>query len=373
MSDFKEIGPKNPILKQCPVCGKKDWCCTAISTHAEYGESIWLYCNRDTLKQDVSDWKYMGDSKNAISKFLYKPGASGRKASEILQCVKSIAKESEVKRFNDEKLSKIYSDLLSMLSLTKSHADLLSKGGINRAMQEHYKIKSFPSDGKTRWGIMRELAQKHDDLTGLPGACIRTSKKGDRYWDLSGAIRDTESIIFPIPNHRNQIVMLQQRFDDPSKVGNRKYQMISSAKNDYYTNGCSPSTRVGFVRPLVEGSNYCCYLTEGIKKAYVGANLLGSPIITIQGVNSWAELTQADECGTVMAEHLRDNFGVNMFIIALDNDKYVNKKVMESQKVIIENLKNLNFKIGLAEWDSYMGKGLDDMLLSGYKPMYFLT
>lgn len=59
-----------------------------------------------------------------------------------------------------------------------------------------------------------------------------------------------------------------------------------------------------------------------------------------------------------------------MFVIAYDADKTVNDKVLVSEKNAINALRNEGFSIGVAEWDSCYGKGIDDLLAGGHRPSF---
>jgi len=363
-----EIGSRHPEYKTCPICGHAGWCCTT-------GYGKYIICKRDTQKSNVNGFKYIGDSgREQNSKFVREGNWDG--SSNYVEVVK---KDTSIIRFPDGKLDMINRRLLSMLCLEDFHKKKLNEGGISDEAIAHYGIKSYPepdflrkqsgaySKNPMRWKLAQELSKEFGDLTGFPGAYVKEGKDSN-YWNLSSC----GGIMFPITNVYNEIVMMQIRVDNPPPGFKGKYMMFSS-DGDNKPNGCTPSSRAGLVKPRVMGDTYVCYITEGIKKAIVIAEKLGSLAITIQGVNSWAELIEQNSRGERFLDVLRNRYGVGMFIIALDNDKYQNKKVMSQQKNIIKTMYDEGFQVGLAEWDSYSGKGIDDCLNNGYKVMHHMV
>lgn len=369
MSKPNEIGPRHHLYKVCPICGHVGWCCTT-----NYKDIVYLTCKRDTLKCDINGFKYIGDSKKQGNSKYVDSNVHGEFINRSYQQEGlDPKKDTTLIRFSDSKINEIHKKLLSMLILEDYHREYLNKAGINDMLIEYFKIKSYPevdflrkqnqiqSKNKLRWQLAQELVKSFGDLTGYPGAYVKEGEK-NRYWTLAGC----GGIMFSIPNVYGEYVMGQIKIDNPPPGFRGKYMMFSSDGKD---NGCTPSSRVGMCFPKVLGDTYVCYITEGIKKAIVTSDRLGSLAITMQGVNSWGELLEKNQRGERLIDVLKNKYGVRMFIIAFDKDKYQNNKVMEQQKVIMKALHDEGFIIGLAEWDSYCGKGMDDVLVNGYKPM----
>lgn len=356
----------------CPICGHQGWCCT-ISTD---DGAMFVVCKRDTAKQDVGNYKYIKDTnKEKSSMFLYKEGNKS-KYNNYNNNVKDIKfiKTNEIKRFPDNVLDKLNHKLLSMLEIKNEHRQMLKAEKFTDEMIEKYQIKSYP-DMKERWSIARALSEYAEmefgsgDLTGFPGAYIAESKSGNRYWSLSGY----EGTVFNITNAYGEIVMLQIRLDNPFP-GTGKYRVLSSegTKKDgspMFQNGCTPNSRIGIFEPAVMGDTYAAYFTEGVKKAIKVVETLGCICITVQGVNSWSELLEVNEKGERIIDVLK-KYGVKMLIMAYDGDRFKNKYVKKAQKDVIKVFKDEGFYMAEAYWDSYMGKGIDDILNNGYKPMF---
>lgn len=379
MGNLREIKRGHPIYEVCPICGHTKWCFT---TQDKKG-NLYVMCNRDTLKCDQNGFTYLEDTITGISKYVFgtrelvfnpnwkpTPPAPSKKVSH------------DAARFSDSKLDKMYRKMLSMLILEDRHREYLHKEGFTDEMIERYNIKSFPpADGKRlkenivtknpkRYEIGQKLYEEFGDLAGLPGAYLAKSKNKDTYyWTFAGK----EGIVFPITNIYGEIVMLQIRLDNPGpKEG--KYKALSSANSDineiWYLKGCSPSNRVGVIKPKILGDTYAVYLTEGIKKAIITAEKLGCITITVQGVNSWQELIEKNDRGEVLIFLLKEKYGTGLIIVAYDADKSTNEHVLKAQTKVVETLKNIGLMTGLAEWEIWMGKGIDDMIRNGYMPRY---
>lgn len=355
----------------CPICGHQGWCFT---TYADDGAEF-VICNRDTAKQDVNGYKYIKDTSNMKSSvFIYKDATTGYTRTKPIETIRQ-RKEAEIKRFPDHILDKLNRKLLSLLTLNEHHKEMLKKDMFTEELIKKYNIKSYPPI-KERWKIAKELVQYAkdslaiDDLTGFPGAYIAESKSsGNRYWSLAGY----EGIVFPIANVYGEIVMLQVRLEKPIP-GKGKYRVVSSSGTNKdgtprFLNGCSPGARIGVLKPTVMGDFYTAYHTEGIKKAIKVVEKLGCVCITVQGVKSWSELFEKTERNERTIDVLK-NLGVKMIIMAYDGDRFYNSHVMDAEKTVVEALKKEGFFVGSAYWDSYMGKGIDDILDNGYKPMF---
>lgn len=386
----------------CPICGRKDWCGYKYDTYdynfkgqdRSTGHQLFIHCQGlqgstinwgDTIHTAEGVFSYYGTSTKDRAPMFVNFDLKGNGDMAVMERKVHRPQASRIvhPRFNDTKLNELYRFILSKLTLSDEHRKKLNADGITDTMIERHCIKTLP---KKRWHIMKELSQRYGDLTGLPGAHLVTHKtewKNNRrvevpldnpYWDLAGP----EGILFSISNFYQEIVALRVRLDNPSP-NQGKYLYVSSDGGKwensvfipYYNNGSSSGARIGVVFPAVRGDFFLCYDTEGEKKSYVVADKLGYPCLNFPGVNSWAELVTPNDRGEILCDLLM-RMGVRMHVIAYDNDKYENHKVMAQQQAVINELKSRGNGTGVAEWDSYAGKGIDDCLNKGYKPMYFL-
>jgi len=371
---FKEVGKRGSKYTQCPICGKPDWC---YSYETEYNGKLTEYvvCNRFVGRNSIPGFRYIGQTKNGTAKFVSDNDVTGATGYNY---EKPVIKK-DVERLSDKKLDGLNRTLLANLKLEDYHRKKLNEDGFTNELIELYNIRSYPpsdydrkneglaSINPTRSQLARALLEKNNgDLTGFPGAYIK-EYKDSRYWTLAGY----EGIIFNIQNVYGEVVMLQVRLDNPSPKSG-KYKVFSSEAgvNEDGTarmpNGCGPSSRIGLVKPKVIKDSFVCYLTEGWKKAAIASNVFGSLFVTVQGVNSYSDLFAVNDRGERNIDVLRETYGVGMFVIMYDNDKFHNDYVLQAEKNLIDCLSGENFKVATSAWDSYMGKGIDDMLKAGY-------
>lgn len=394
-----EVGRSNPYFTRCPICGKPDWC---ASFDGEDGYTF-IVCKRDIQKTNIQGidgefYMYIGDSKkenNSIfenaHQHVVRTGANNphsyKKFKE--QSARRLEREEEVKPLQNSKLDEIYRELLSMLILEDRHREYLKKEGWTDEMIQAYQIKSFPvndyerrqnnikTKNPKRSELGRRLYEKFGDLTGVPGAMIR-EYNGSRYWTFAGY----DGIIFPVPDVNRKIYRLRIRLENPPAKGG-KYRNLSSYKEkevdgklvNIYENGTRSGNAIGFYdrNCYVPNDYYCTYLTEGEKKSMVGNSKLAAPFISVPGVNSFGLLIERDkETGKRMIDDLKEK-GTKVLIIAFDADKTTNAKVMQSEKDACNLLKNEGFILGIASWDIALGKGIDDLILNGYRPRYTLA
>ncbi|MCG8539620.1 MAG: DUF3854 domain-containing protein, partial [Clostridia bacterium] len=330
---------------------------------------------------------YIGPSEKGNSKYIF----GDRSLTQNKNWQPSIPKrkkvENSIKPLRDDELDKVYRKILSMLSLEDHHRKQLKEEGWTDELIKKYNFKSYPVEdytrfkkniktpNPTRYEIGQKLHKEFGDLTGVPGLYIRENKKGNRFWTLAGK----PGILFEITNVYGHVIGLRVRLDDPGDGG--KYRWVSSyflkefdgIWKNLYECGCKANNRVSISFPKIRGDMYCCHLTEGEKKHKAVNEFLKSPCISVAGVDSWADILDVNPMTNERPVDVLKKMGVKMFIIAYDNDKYKNEAVMNSQIQVIEALRKENFMIGLAEWDSYMGIKIDDILFNGYKPMYFLV
>ncbi len=346
------------------------------------------------------------------------PYLKGENISGLAMGAVSVAHVYEVEKplaaLPPKELSARYNAMLDLLFLEKEDRDYLHSEGFTDEMIEKYKIVSFPEpDGyrfnndkyhtrlpyRTRIGEV--VAEKFGGtLAGVPGAYQNSKGR----WTFAGL----GGIIFPEPNYDGNIVAIRIRVkrrwygengQDISKAeydritqrakaeGKRspatelgKYMYLSSYKEDEaklkeyrvenrYTNGCRCGSCLGFFKPLRPASSSIVYVTEGEKKAIIASNKLGASVINIPGVGLWSMLFTEDENGESILRRLRKK-GCNIIVVAYDSDKEYNKAVLNFEQGLVDALVKEAWVVGVANWDSEKGKGLDDLLNAGYRPSY---
>lgn len=328
---------------------------------------------------------------------------------------------------SNKELDKIYRALLDLLVLDDVHKSYLKQEGWSEDLIEQNHIKSFPekdfirfkynnwySKNPYRKTVAKRLIEQFgtDALLGVPGAF--QDKKGE--WTFTGR----KGILFPVYDTDGYLYRLRIRMDfmdtnrelvkgNPDwyeEAGKKyfltvmkgfyteengekiyletggKYRNFSSfylndeeykkgfIVNDY-KNGCEAENQLGVYMNPSRDNMYICYVTEGEKKGIFANNIMRAPFISVPGVNSWRKLIEGKK-GERIIDRLKER-GVRMFLIAYDADKTVNEAVLENEQKVIEALKQEGFAIGIAEWDMFYGKGIDDLLLNGKMPDYKLA
>lgn len=271
--------------------------------------------------------------------------------------------------------------------------------------------------------VMNELGL--DDLKGVPGAY--KDKSGN--WTFTG----NSGILFPVMNVNHKVYRLRLRFDfrdvetdvqdwntskpyfydiyqnkiyiswsgyykleDGQKCNQKeiqlsiegrvtkinikgKYRNFSSFHADekeekkgflvnVYDSGCEAGNQLAFYYHEQRDDMFMFYVIEGEKKGIYSNEKLRAPVISVPGVSSWSLLFQGKK-GNRMIDTLIQN-GAKIFVVAYDADKEINKHVLAAQQNVVEALKQEGIIVGICNWDSSNGKGLDDLLKNGYKPSY---
>ncbi len=112
-------------------------------------------------------------------------------------------------------------------------------------------------------------------------------------------------------------------------------------------------------------------ITEGAIKADLIADLIperfnkvelsevGTTILAIPGVNAWR----------ITIPVLKD-MGVENVYLAFDADLVENKKVRKALIDFATKLKQEGYNVIIAAWNPAQGKGLDDTMQAGFKPVF---
>ncbi|MEC2489192.1 DUF3854 domain-containing protein, partial [Bacillus cereus] len=112
-------------------------------------------------------------------------------------------------------------------------------------------------------------------------------------------------------------------------------------------------------------------LTVGTMKADLVADLLperfnkeelseiGTTVLAIPGVNAWR----------ITMPVLKD-MGVENVYLAFDADLVENQKVRKALIDFATELKRVGYNVIIAAWNPAQGKGLDDTMQAGFKPVF---
>lgn len=399
----------------CPICGKIDWC--GWKNMGQQSERNTIICMRSDTRCNVvgvdgREYVYLWDTQGGHTRYEEKTQHdyyvaefvkekrkerasmnSSKSYSPALKPVKTSTTASlqfinSIEPLSNEKLDKIYRCLLSMLILEPNHKKYLVKEGFNDRLIAENCIKSFPENDSYRYKnkgkyfsrnpwrkeLAKKLSERFGDLTGVPGAY--KTKSGE--WTFAGL----GGILFPLYDEQGRIYRLRVRIDmsyteDGTFLG--KYHNFSSYKEkrenntiyNIYECGCAANNNWGLYYHPQKDDCSICYITEGEKKGIIGNDHLNVPIASLPGVNSYMKLFEKNSQGVSLIDILK-KMGVVVLVIAFDADKASNTAVLKYETATVNALREQGFIIAVANWEQSIGKGLDDLLVNGGKPVYSL-
>lgn len=415
---FKSVNKNSP----CPICCKHDWCAILPT---EYGQIY--FCFREDIEGNVMGadgltYRRVGTSKSGAGVYeeetQYNTRMGDFKASNATG--KVVPKREyvpmtiidEVRPLKRSTLHTIYNEFLDMLVLDDIHREWLHKEGWSDELIDKFKIRSMPIDdfkrynskwykSSNRWrrSICETLVSKFGSLRGVPGFY-----KKNGVWK----IHSRSGIIFPMFDEQKNLYRLRVRMDFLDNISEKqgdlfsdgngnyveplkgvyelcdgkrefqksggKYRNFSSFKEDdeeykkgfiknIYEDGCQASNALSLYC-VPEDDFYLVYVTEGEKKGIIGNHILKAPFITLPGVSSFNLLLNQS-----VLDYLR-NKGTKIVLIAYDADKNTNEAVFRAEQRVVDALQKEGFMVALAEWDESLGKGIDDILVKGYRPNF---
>ena len=107
-------------------------------------------------------------------------------------------------------------------------------------------------------------------------------------------------------------------------------------------------------------------ITEGYKKAKAINSLIKMPVLALPGVSSYSKIFEDDDKN--LCEILKEK-GTKTVLIAYDADIMTNIYVKKAFDKLVEKCKENGFSTKCFMWNILDGKGLDDLLLNGKKPI----
>lgn len=334
--NFKNVTRQNP----CPICGKTDWC--SISE-----DGVWCCCRRVDTGEGIPKTDSAG-----VDYWLYRldgrPFRHQEPGPETFTPVLS-SDGQEPERADPDTLHRVYTALLSELTLCENHRENLHKRGLN---DEEINFRGYRSLLSNRSKIARKLINKFgpEVCAKVPGLFKKGNSKGE-YWTISGP----NGIVIPIRDSRYRIIALKVRLDEP--VGGNKYLYVTSRRrNDAVWDGPGPGTPV-HIALAREVNTDVIRLTEGELKADIATALNCMLTIAIPGVSIWKPVLPVLK--ELKAKTVR---------LAFDVDARTNKHVAKALKKTAEALKKEGFIVELETWPPEYGKGIDDLLAAGHQP-----
>jgi len=322
VKDMMRVSGKNP----CPICGHADWC--------GYNTSIAI-CMR--VQSDIPA----------------KHGGWVHKLTEDMNVNYIPPMKSDNSMASVDHRDKVYRLLLSKLTLVDRHKQHLLDRGVDEEFVRSGGYKTLPLQG--RYGLTKAIIDMlgEDSLIGVPGFYEAEGNDGSLYWTLAGR----PGLLIPMLNSERKIVCCQTRVDNP--VDNvKKYQTLSTGNRPGGTN-CGIQFHVA-IPPEVEDLEEA-WVTEGPLKGEIASRKLKRIFVCNTGVGNWQGISQV----------LKD-LGVKRVVTAYDcgDDKPdVVKYVRHQLRNMTDYLLAAGFSVERAWWPLFRGKGIDDLLTAGFKPV----
>jgi hypothetical protein len=328
MSDFVNY----PLIRvnkhhPCPICGKPDWCV--------YREDGLVVCMRKISEREAKGGGWIH----------YLDGYKNNLAIEVIPYKDHNKAEPQV-------LHEVYSELLEALNLSYNHHKQIIEGRkIEDGLIHKHGYKTLPKEG--RYKIAKGLVEKFgiEVMSTIPGFMVSDQGNGP-YPTFAGQ----SGLLIPVKDVSNRIVGLQIRLDNPEKPKD-KYRWFSSTNRDNGTNSGTPA-HVAYPISRVDDKSIG-WITEGPLKANISADHLGRIVIGVAGVANW-------QAGNVLKK--LEELEMEEVVIAYDADGLTNPTVKHHGEALANACKEAGYKVYIATWPLEKGKGLDDLLMGGYKP-----
>ncbi len=390
MSEWNEVTRFNP----CKICGHPDWCSAS-------SDGVWTVCRRF----DTGEGLHKVD-KNGVDYWLYRlintdneneanDGTQKDDYPDILP------QQNQAPMLADpDTLNKVYRALLQELILFPEHREALRKRGLN---DNEINVREYKTLGPGRAKTAKKLVNQFgaDICIKVPGFFM---KQGERapYWTLAGS----PGIIVPLRNAQGKIVCLKVRADKPGsgpkysyitssgRVGavqdgpsamptvhlpvdscsshidiTKKEEPIKSEQDnsggsagglsepDVEKSACHFDVRGPAIHSNSNNHNLRVRLTEGELKADIATVLSGDLTISIPGVSAWRPALPV----------LRE-LAPGKILLAFDVDAHQNYNVARALQNTAIALQAEGFNVELETWPEKWGKGIDDVLASGFTP-----
>jgi predicted CopG family antitoxin len=241
---------------------------------------------------------------------------------------------------NIEIRDKVYRAFLSKLKLEKRHLQNLIRRGLSWQAIGQNMYKSVPQDEKEIYKICNELIKEGYKLEGIPGFYKTENNK----WFF----KSYPGFFIPVKDVYGRIQGMQIRRDEDKDKDKPKYIWFSSKGKPY---GTPAHAWIG-----VSGTpSKKVIITEGPLKADISYYLSRLTFVSVPGITA-----------TKGIEQILKELGAQKIFIAFDMD--LNEEVKEIVLKAREKLKNIlteaGFEVHIKEWDGYLGKGIDDYLLT---------
>jgi hypothetical protein len=316
------VSLKNP----CPICGKPDWCLISV----DGAVAACMRIDVGAFKRKVS----RSGQTFHLHRLNGQPAtvdARPKSTGQVLQIA-----DVEVRH-------RVYSALLTALSLTAAHRESLTRRGLADAEMDRRGYVSLPVRGRAR--IAQELRERFDNLLlTVPGFYVKQSN-ARCYLTLAGAA----GLLIPIRDINGRIIALKVRRDCASN--GPRYSYLSSSRHGGPGPGSPVHVPLGVAAPCPR-----VRLTEGELKSDVATSLSNLPTISVAGVTNWLP------CLDVLRA-----LGAKTIVMAFDADAPEKAQVAQALSSCAQALASGGFAVELERWRPEH-KGIDDLLTAGGTP-----
>ncbi|MEW5931980.1 MAG: DUF3854 domain-containing protein [Bacillota bacterium] len=276
--------------------------------------------------------------------YCFRCGAKGRLVAGAVAAVPRVRGVEPEPRATADTRDRVYRALLSALELSAVHREhLLSPvRGMTLEQVERGMYRTLPEGRRAELG---EQVARVANPSGVPG--FWRSGNG---WRVGGPA----GLLVPVRDVRGRVVGLQVRRDDPGD--GPRYVWLSSAGRP----GGTPARTLCHVAWPPGVPCLRVWVTEGPLKADIASELLGEPVVAVPGVNTWKS--------SGLLEALRE-MCPDEVVVAYDADAETNPFVDRAAGELGRALRGSGYRVCVARWPVGAGKGLDDLLLGGGRPV----
>lgn len=321
-SPIKRVTRKN----KCQICGKPDWC-------GFTDDGKLAFC----MRESAGSFKQAGNGAYIHNLSLDVPWTT-----RPTQTTTPIGRSGNVEtiRAGIRRRAEVYSEMLTSLTLTESHANLLlHERRLSDTSIANNLYASVPN--KSQANSLCNTLSSYFDLRGVPGFYCDNSQ-----WRLN---INGSGFFVPYRNADGLISALQIRRDDNSP----RYMWLSSSNKTFGTSSGAP---LHFVKPHVARSSNEILITEGALKADCISEQTDLAAIAVAGVS----VVAPDKLISQLRQNLPE---LKTITLAFDIDWRNNKVVKDALIRLGTGLRDSGFDVNVCEWDTLLGKGLDDVLI----------
>lgn len=234
---------------------------------------------------------------------------------------------------------RVYSEMLSFLTLSERHRENLLERGMSEERITQNEYRSMPETWAARRLLAKLVGMGHE-LLGIPGFYTR-----DDVWTIAGP----NGFLIPVRDKDGLIQGLKIRLDDEAQP-DRKYRWLSS-RSKKLPNG---TRSYSWIHVTGDTTRKRAFLTEGPLKGDVASFLADDALfICTGGVNATKGLRE-----TIQA------LGVTEVVEAMDTDQMTNPQVRNGVLAMRREVQGIRgIKYSKYTWNPAY-KGVDDYFLS---------